>query len=47
MKAALICRKFGWTWQEYESQPDWFVDEIVMMFSAEAEENERRNKQNN
>ena len=34
--AALICREMKWTWEEYQSQPSWFVDNIFEMLKAEA-----------
>ncbi len=44
MIAALICREMGWTWQEYQNQPAWFVDIIVEMLKAEGEEVGKRLK---
>jgi hypothetical protein len=35
--AALICREFGWTWEEYRNQPAWFIDIILEMLKAESE----------
>jgi hypothetical protein len=40
--AALVCREYGWTWQEYQSQPTWFVKTILSMLREEAEEANRR-----
>jgi hypothetical protein len=42
--AALVCREFSWTWEEYQSQPKWFIDIILAMLREEAEEAKRRNK---
>jgi hypothetical protein len=39
-----------WTWEEYERQPSWFVDNVLAMMRAEAEaakreiEKAKRNK---
>lgn len=43
MRAAVICREFGWTWNEYWSQPQIFIDTIVSMLNEEAKAQERRN----
>jgi hypothetical protein len=40
--AALICREFSWTWQEYENQPSWFIEIILEMLKAEAEEMKKK-----
>lgn len=45
MLAALICREFKWTWQEYMDQPQPFLDTIMEMLNAEGMEGERRQKQ--
>jgi cytochrome bd-type quinol oxidase subunit 1 len=42
MLAAIICREFGWTWQEYEKQPSWFIDIILKMMQAENEAMKRK-----
>jgi len=43
-KAAIVCREFGWTWDEYQAQPTWFISTIVSMLREEAEESKRREK---
>ncbi|MBI4119239.1 MAG: hypothetical protein HY456_00140 [Parcubacteria group bacterium] len=45
MLAAILCREMGWTWEEYENQPSWFIDTIATMLKAEGEEIKRRAKQ--
>jgi hypothetical protein len=45
--AALICREFGWTFEEYQNQPSWFIDIILEMLKAEAEEIKKRMKEKN
>jgi hypothetical protein len=42
--AALICREYGWTWDQYREQPTWFIKTIVSMLREEADESKRRNK---
>ncbi len=42
--AALVCREYGWTWEEYLGQPAWFITTILAMLTLEAEEMNRRNK---
>ena len=44
MIAALICREMGWTWEEYERQPSWFVKIISEMIRAESEQTEKNAK---
>jgi len=36
MVQAIICREMGWTWEEYQKQPAWFIDNLLLMFNAEA-----------
>ncbi len=41
---AEICQNLGWTIQEYESQPQWFIDLILTKIefkNRQAEEAER------
>jgi len=44
MKAAIICRELGWTWQEYCEQPHWFITMLLSMLQNEAEETKRKSK---
>jgi hypothetical protein len=44
MIAAIVCREFGWTWQEYESAPNWFITVVKSYLRHEAEESQRKNK---
>jgi hypothetical protein len=34
--AALICREYGWTWEQYQKQPSWFLDVILELLKAES-----------
>jgi hypothetical protein len=45
MKAALVCREYGWTWQEYCDQPAYFVDIVLSMLSTEAAEQKKNRQQ--
>lgn len=44
MLAAVICREFGWTWEEFWDQPQPFIETIVDMMEAEAKEAKRASK---
>jgi len=35
MFMALVCREFGWTYQQYMEQPAHFIDIITEMFKGE------------
>lgn len=39
-----ICRRYGWTSQEYYSQPNWFIDLIVGQMSIDARKAEHKSK---
>jgi hypothetical protein len=47
MIAAMLCREFKWTYQEYRNQPTWFIRIITAMLSEEARANEKRQKKAN
>lgn len=36
MLAAVVCERFGWTWQEYQDQPAWFNQIILSMLRQES-----------
>lgn len=42
--AALICREFGWTWEEYQNAPHSFIQVVLSMLREEADEVTRRSK---
>jgi hypothetical protein len=44
MIAAIVCREMKWDWEQFQSQPNWFIDIILAMLREEAEEISRRNK---
>lgn len=41
MQAAIVCREFGWTWLEYQEQPQSFIDTIWDMLHEEARATKR------
>jgi len=41
MLMALICREMKWTYQEFQDQPNWFIETIEDLFIAEAEAKEK------
>lgn len=41
MVRAIVCRAMGWTWQEYEEQPNHFIDVIIAMLKAQNEKNKQ------
>ena len=44
MVAAIVCREYGWTWEEYQCQPAGFLKTITSMLQNEAEESNRKAK---
>jgi len=38
---AEICKQYGWTYEEYQNTPLWFIDTIKIRNSAEAYFNEK------
>lgn len=42
MVAALVCREYGWTYEDYEAQPSWFIEAILFMLQQEAEASNRK-----
>jgi hypothetical protein len=41
--AAVICRELGWTYQEFVSQPVWFVPIIIKLMNEEAVQAKKKN----
>ena len=33
----MICERFGWTYQEYQNQPWWFLETIKLKIGMEGE----------
>jgi hypothetical protein len=47
----MVCERFGWTYEQYQEQPQFFLDAIAVKLSTEgridqkrAREFERRNR---
>ena len=39
-----ICREMGWTYQEFQDQPNWFIDLLLELRNLEEKEFERKRK---
>jgi len=39
-----VCREMGWTYQEFQEQPSWFVDLLIELRNLEEKEFERKRK---
>jgi hypothetical protein len=39
-----ICREMGWTYQEFQNQPSWFIDLLIELRNLEEKEHEKRMK---
>jgi len=39
-----VCREMGWTYEEYCTQPDWFIDTIEVMMKVEGEKSAEQNQ---
>ena len=47
MLGAILCEKYGWTWEEFQGQPAFFVECVTQKLQAEASvsrRNDRRGK---
>jgi hypothetical protein len=47
MKVVTICHAYGWTYQEYQSQPDWFLQLLVEKMVRDNKEKEMQLKKIN
>lgn len=43
MKMAICCEKMNWTYQEYISQPNWFIELLLLKWNIENEVNKKQN----
>jgi hypothetical protein len=41
---AWLCKEMRWTYEEYLSQPTWFILMLLELFRAETQEANRRNQ---
>lgn len=46
MLAALICETYGWTWEEYLSQPIKFIEVIKIKMRLEGDKAQKDAKKN-
>lgn len=37
----IICKEFGWDYETYEKQPLFFIEEIIIFLTQEAERDKR------
>jgi len=44
MITAIICREMKWDYWQYQNQPSWFIDVLIEMIKAEAEEINNKHK---
>jgi hypothetical protein len=42
--AAIICKQYGWDWETYNRQPIAFLESVLALQKAEAEEAKRNVK---
>jgi hypothetical protein len=41
---ALLCADMGWTIQEYRAQPDWFIDDLLLIRTGRNEQIKQANR---
>lgn len=41
MQVAMLCEKMGWTFQQYCSQPDWFIDLLLIKGNLDSQYQKR------
>lgn len=39
-KRFVLCREFGWTYEEYSNQPPFFTEELMIFLIQESKKNE-------
>jgi len=44
MATAILCREMGWTWNELQAQPIWFVKNLMAYLSAESDHIKKQKK---
>jgi len=44
MQVVAICQELGWTYEEYQNQPEWFVDLLKDKLDIDAEESRKASK---
>lgn len=46
MQMVVICENFGWTFEEYNNQPDYFIELIKQKMRIDAQRSENELKKN-
>ena len=41
MIAAIVCKEYGWTYEQYQETPAEFIEIILLMFKAESDKNNK------
>lgn len=44
LKIAVVCEKMGWSYNEYNEQPNWFIETLLLKWRSENEVNEQQQK---
>lgn len=44
---AILCERMGWTFKEYENQPQWFLEVLELKSRLEAEQQQAEAKKAN
>jgi len=44
MADTIICEKTGWTYEQLNDTPQWFIDTMMMRWRAESEHNKREQR---
>lgn len=42
MMQTIVCREMKWTWQEFQQQPQWLINEIMAYMIAESKTKENQ-----
>jgi hypothetical protein len=41
----MVCEKMSWTYEEYEKQPDWFIQTLLLKWSLENQQQKQDARQ--
>jgi len=44
MSAVVLCREMGWTWDELQEQPLWFIRNLLAYLGAESDHIKKQQK---
>lgn len=42
----MVCEKMSWTYEEYNSQPNWFIETLLIKWNLDGEYQNKKLKQN-